>query len=92
VDTGRKKLIFDTSAINALAADPGIDAIVRGLGLPYYVGITETVLAEVIADPDEAERRSLLKLLDRLLHPGMPFQWIIEHQASAYEQDKDGYE
>lgn len=95
MDTGRKKLIFDTSAINALAADPDSDAIVRGLGLSYHVGITETVLEEVIADPDEAERRSLLKLLDRLLHPGncvMPFQWIIEHQAKAYEQDKNGYE
>lgn len=95
MDTGRKKLIFDTSAINALASDADIDAIVRGLGFSYHVGITETVLAEVIADPDEAERRSLLKLLDRLLHPGncmMPFQWIIEHQAKAYVQDKSGYD
>jgi hypothetical protein len=93
--TGRKKIIFDTSAINALAADPDIDAITRSFGLTYHVGVTETVLAEVIAHPDEGERRRLLGVLDRLLHPGsciMPFQWIIEHQAKAYQKDPKGYE
>ena len=91
----RKKLIFDTSAINKLGVDSDLDAIVRSLGISYHVGITETVLAEVIAHPDEAERRRLLNILDRLLHPGhciMPFQWIIEHQAKAYQKDADGYE
>lgn len=95
MNEGRKKLIFDTSAVNALAADSEIDAIVRALGFSYHVGITETVLAEVVAHPDEGERRSLLKILDRLLHPGhcvMPFQWIIEHQAEAYHKDPKGYE
>ena len=92
---GRRKLIFDTSAINALAADSDLDAIIRSLGYSYHVGITETVLAEVIAHPEETERRRLLKILDRLLHPGhctMPFQWIIEHQAKAYQNDQKGYE
>jgi hypothetical protein len=92
---GRRKLILDTSAVNALGAETELDAIVRSLGLSYHVGITETVLAEVIAHPEETERRTLLKTLDRLLHPGsctMPFQWIIEHQAKAFQKDHQGYE
>ena len=92
---GRRKLIFDTSAVNALAADADLDAIIGSLGFSYHIGITETVLAEVIAHPGETERRRLLKILDRLLHPGhctMPFQWIIEHQAKAYQKDQKGYE
>jgi hypothetical protein len=95
VSEGIRKLILDTSAINALAADSDLEAIIGSLGFSYHVGITETALAEVIAHPGEEERRRLLKILDRLLHPGhciMPFQWIIEHQAKAYQQDPKGYE
>jgi hypothetical protein len=50
---GKKKLVFDTSAINALAADADLDVIIRSLGLAYHVGITETVLAEVVAHSAE---------------------------------------
>jgi len=38
-----KKLIFDTSAINKLAADSDRSAIVEGLCIAYHVGITATV-------------------------------------------------
>lgn len=91
----KPKLIFDTSAINALAIDPEIEAIVKGIGLSYTVAITETVLAEIVATPEEEKRRKLLAVLDRLLHPGycvMPYQWIIEHQAKAFDGDRAAYE
>ena len=92
---GTKRLIFDTSAVNALADDSQMDAITRSLRLIYYGVVTETVLAEVIADRDEEERRRLLGVLDKLMHPGTcikPFQWIIEHQAKAYQQSKVAYD
>jgi hypothetical protein len=89
------KLIFDTSAVNALAIAPEIEAIIKGIGLSYTVAITETVFAEIVATPEEEKRRKLLGVLDRLLHPGycvMPYQWIIEHQAKAFEGDRTEYD
>lgn len=90
-----KKLIFDTSAINALAADSDVVPIVQSLGLAFHIGITETVLAEVVANPEEEDRKVLLDLLKRLLKCGkcvMPFQWIIEAQAKAYQRDRTAYD
>ena len=81
-----RKLIFDTSALNALEADVDRDAIIRTLGLLYVVGITETSFSEIIATPDEALRLKLIDVLKRLLSCGkciMPFNWIIERQAKA---------
>lgn len=95
MSAGKRKLIFDTSGVNALAVDPDLVAIVASIGVAYHVGVTETVFAEVIADPCENERRILLNVLDRLIHVGnciMPFQWIIEHQVKAYQRDPEGYE
>ena len=49
----KKRLIFDTSAVNAIADDAELDAIIRSLRLFYSGVVTETVLAEVIAHHDE---------------------------------------
>ena len=90
-----RKLIFDTSAVNALGLDPDIASMLKGLGLSYVIGITETVLAEIVATPDEEIRRGLLAVLDRLVHPGyclMPYQWTIEHQAKAFDSDRSGFD
>jgi len=87
-------LVFDTSAINALCDDEDVNSIVTRIGKSYDVSITETVLEEVIADPEEGERRRLLELVGRFLHSGcciMPFHWIIEHQAKAYWGDRCCY-
>ena len=84
-----------TSAVNALVADADGGAIVRSLGPAYHVGITETVLSEVVAHREEEERKTLLDVLNRLLHCGnciMPFQWIIGEQAKAYQRDPAAYE
>lgn len=50
-----RKLIFDTSDINKLAADVGRDAI---RGLLYRIGITEMAISEIIA--------TRMKLLEKL--------------------------
>jgi len=83
-----RKIIFDTSAINALEADKDLVAITQSLSVAYKVGIPETTVSEVIACPDEPERRRLLDVCKRLLKSGnciMPFQWIVEEQAKAYQ-------
>src|SRR5438093_10715777 len=64
------KLIFDTSAINKLAADPDCSAILAGLCIAYHIGITGTVLSEVVANSDDRKRGQLLDLLKRLLACG----------------------
>ena len=54
-----RKLIFDTSAVNALGLDPDIASMLKGLGLSYVIGITETVLAEMVGQPpDERSPRA----------------------------------
>lgn len=90
-----RKLIFDTSAINKLAEDQDRHAIIAALGLLYHIGITETAISEIIATPDKIEREALLDVVKRLLAHGnciMPFNWIIEHHAKAYQQASAGYD
>ena len=62
---------------------------------PIKVGIPETTLSEVVACPDELERRRLLDVFKRLLNSGnciMPLQWIVEEQAKAYQRDPTAYD
>src|SRR5438045_3300767 len=90
-----RKLIFDTSAINMLAADVDCDAIIKALGLLYRIGITETAISEIIATEDEIHRKTLLDVVKRLVAHGnciMPFNWIAEEQAKAYQRDSVGYD
>ncbi len=89
------RLIFDTSAVNALARDADCEAILAGLGVAFRVGITETVIGEVAAHPDESGRRVILNVLKRLLAYGkcvMPFHWIIAEQAKAYASNPTSYD
>ena len=89
------KLIFDTSAINKLAADLDRDAIIQTLPLLYLVGITETLISEIIATKNLDDRMELLDVLKRLLSCGKciaPFNSIIEEQAKAYQRDASGYD
>jgi hypothetical protein len=90
-----RKLVFDTSAINMLAADVDCDAIIKALGLLYRIGITETAISEIIATEDEIHRKALLDVVKRLLAHGnciMPFNWIIEEQAKVYQRDSVRYD
>lgn len=94
MESGRKKLIFDTSGINALADDPDYGALIRGLRISHLVRVTETTVSEIAANSDEARRIQLLGGLERLLKFGMcifPFHVIIKEQAKAYLADRRGY-
>jgi hypothetical protein len=91
-----RRVIFDTSGINKLKADIDRAAILRAMGLVFEVGLTETVISEVIATKDEVKRKAILDVLKLLLSSGakcvMPFNWIIEEQAKAYQRDAKGYD
>lgn len=90
-----RKLIFDTSALNKLAADVDWAAIIKAWELLYHIGITETAISEIIATEDETHRKALLDVVKRLLAHGnciMPFNWIIEEQTKAYQSDSAGYD
>ncbi len=81
--------------MNALAADEDSIALIQGLGIAYHLGITESLISEVIATPDEEDRKALLDLLKRFLNFGtciMPYNWIVEEQAKAYQRDPGGYD
>jgi len=95
MDRSRKKVIFDTSGINALADDPERSIILHGVRSAYLVGITETAISEIAANSDETRRIQLLGIVERLLKFGMcviPFHVIIEEQAKSYLANRDGYE
>ena len=94
MDQSRKKLILDTSGINALADDPERTVILPGVLSAYLVGVTETAVSEIAANSDEARRIRLLGIVERLLKFGMcviPFHVIIESQAKAYLANRDAY-
>jgi hypothetical protein len=80
------KIIFDTSAINALEADKDLVAITQSISVAYRIGLPETTLSEVIACPEEPKRKRLLEVCKRLLQSGhciMPFQWGRRRNRTA---------
>lgn len=90
----QKRVIFDASAINALAKDRDVIPLMKCFGLAHLLGITETVVAEIAADPDEDRRRLHLSLLKRLLSCGhciQPFHWIVREHAKAFLIDPTNY-
>lgn len=91
----RKKLIFDTSGINALADDPDYLPLIHGLRSIHLFGVTETAISEIAANSDKTRRIQLLGVLERLLKFGMcviPYHMIIEKQARAYLADRRAYD
>lgn len=91
----KRKIILDTSALNALADDAQSVAIMGGLRSAYLVGVTETAISEIVANSDERRRIQLLGLLARLLKFGMciiPFHAIVGAQSKAFLSDRDSYD
>ncbi|MGA3328872.1 MAG: hypothetical protein ABSF45_30850 [Terriglobia bacterium] len=56
----RPRLTFDTSAINKLADDGHLRALVGGLGSGFFVRLTFTNVEEVVASTTGERRRKLL--------------------------------
>ena len=71
MDQSRKKLILDTSGINALADDPECTVMLPGVRSAFLVGVTETAVSEIAANSDETRRIQLLGIVERLLKFGM---------------------
>ena len=95
MDQSTKRLILDTSGINALADDPEWAVMLPGVRSAYLVGVTETAVSEIAANEDETRRIRLLAIVERLLKFGtciIPFHAIIEEQAKAYLSNRDAYE
>jgi len=76
-------IIFDTSALNAIAAETASPADLEKLSTQFFVRLTETNLAEVGATSRAELREQLLKLCRRIgigKHGECikPYNWIIE--------------
>jgi hypothetical protein len=63
------KLIWmpDTSALNRLADDSDVEALIGGLRAAYFVRFPFTVVSEIIANTSGDRRRTLLRVCRRLL-------------------------
>lgn len=83
----RTRLILDTSAINKLSEDSEFEALLAGVRTSFFVRMTETSIAEVVATTDPDERRRLLLVFNRLIVEGeciLPFNLIVEGAAKAF--------
>jgi hypothetical protein len=90
----KKRVIFETSAINGLADDKDKTPILRSLGFAYYAWIPETVVSEVVADPELQRRSSRLTVFNMLRNDGnciSPFNWIIEQHSRSWRLDPGNY-
>jgi hypothetical protein len=63
----RKRLIFDTSSLNALADDGESQIIAKALGEGFLVRLSETNISEIGANPKIERRDKLLALCRRLV-------------------------
>lgn len=80
-------LIFDTSGLNALADDLDAGALMAGVAAGYFVRLTETNVAELVATRSAERRRQLIEVCQQLRGAGecvQPYNRIIEKLASAY--------
>lgn len=83
-------IIFDTSALNALFDDPEYGTLKAGIVTGYRTYLTETCVAEQVANENTAERSFRLDCMQRLLQNGcciLPFHEIVERLAREFVGD-----
>ena len=88
-EVGRPKVIFDTSAINKLANDAEFLALSAGIRAAFFLRLTETNIAEVVATQDQSERLRLWQMLRYLTKKGeciLPFNQIVENAIRIYNR------
>ena len=82
MQTGKTRIIFDTSGLNKLKKDDrNQQALLEKLGVQCEVLISETSVVELSATKKPEDRKQLLDLCERLLPFGgclMPHNWILE--------------
>lgn len=91
----RPTVIFDTSALNALADESEANAIATSLGIGWRVRLSETCLSEVGATKTPARRETLLELCRRLQYSGeciRPYNWIIETLTLSHARNPDDFD
>ena len=81
--SSKPKIIFDTSAINALDADPTCSALTAALQAGFYVRLAETNVEELAATTDARARHKLLDRAQTLLSAG---ECILPYQLEAVQR------
>jgi hypothetical protein len=83
----RATIIFDTSALNAIADETASPANLGKLSAQFNIRLTETNLAEVGSTSRAERREQVLALCRRLGQRGeciKPYNWIIEELAKDH--------
>jgi hypothetical protein len=87
-------IVFDTSGINKLTAEPDLCALTAGLTTAYSTRITGSNISELAATTKAQQRGRLFDTCQKLLISGDcvdPF-WIVEKHVSAFEQNPTDYD
>ena len=84
---GKRRLILDTSGLNALADEPEPLILAKSLGEGFLLRLSETNIEEIGANTELERREKLLTLCRFIVHAGeciIPYHSIIEHLAKAH--------
>ncbi len=87
---GKPTIIFDTSALNALADEADSLTILKGIGTGFAIRLSETNLAEVVGTKKTERREQLLAACQQLVSSGQcirPFYWIVEQLSRQHARD-----
>jgi hypothetical protein len=90
----RKRLIFDTSGLNALADDPDFESLALGLGIACSVRLNETNLGEIGATQKPERRHELLRVCRRLIACGEcmePYHATIIKLITEHSKNPSGF-
>lgn len=90
-----KRVIFDTSGLNALAKDREANAVIAGLRSGYVTRFNEINIGEIVATNDAKRRAFLLRLCRVILRVAecmAPNFWIIEEMVRRYRRDGSAFD
>lgn len=91
----KSTIIFDTSAVNALADHPQVAALLRGLTEGFLVRITAINGMEICATTDVARRQELFRVCSRLAYSGeciREHNWIITNLIATYRGNQSVFQ
>jgi hypothetical protein len=91
----RPIVIFDTSAVNRLAKASDFEVIRAGVNSAYHVRITETVIAELVANENVDLRKRLFAVERMLRCPGditFPHYKLLESLVRFFENHRSTFD
>lgn len=83
----KPRLIFDTSAYNALADDGDCRVLIQALKDRFSVRLTALNVSEILANSDDGRRNQVLGVCRMFLADTrclMPHHWIVERMAKSH--------